>query len=275
MKNLTIYLSSLMMALLLLPTFSFAQFEVGIGYLNSTPTGMMGNFINRPAHGFSMDIAYRLPSTNFSIGLQFAESQYGYQKKEEMYRFDNGYEGNVNVEVYNYLGNNNLYLRYDIFDEGFIQPYVLFGGGISRLSTDLSIIDPREELTSDCPKPLETTTLLRDRTSNLIMGGGVRFDLSHPIKSIPKRKALLDLRINYLNGGMVSYTNLNQPSTTFTYRGENVTFDFASEAQPNVVHEYHAGTSYRTKLQLVTINAGLFIVLGNRERNNTGYSDNW
>lgn len=252
-------------ALSLVPISLKAQFEVGIGYLNSNPKGMMGNFIHSPAHGLSADFAYQIPNTKFTVGLQFASSNYGIEKREESYRFNNGYEGNVRVEVFNSFTNNNLYFRYDILDQGFTQPYLFLGAGFTSFSTELVIIDPREEFTSDCPKPLERSTLLNDRATNLVYGGGMRFDLGYPIKSLQKNKTFLDFRIGYLNGGQVSYLNVNQPNNPINSNIENVGFDFVSESQPDVVHRYFAGTSYRTKMQFLTLNASIIIVLGNRK----------
>jgi hypothetical protein len=262
MKKIFTYYFAFFAAFFLFPSLVQAQFEAGIGYLNGTPSSTMRSYITRSSHGISVDLAYRIPKTNLSVGVQFAVSQYGYEKREETYRFDNGYEGNVNVEVTNFFTNNSMYLKYDILDNVFAQPYLLLGGGFSNFSTELSIIDPREEFTSDCPKPLEITTLIRDRTSYLLLGGGLRFDLSYPFKSLQRRKVLFDLRLTYLNGGEVRYMSLNEPNITPTTVGrENILFNFASAAQPDVIHEYHAGSSYRTTMQFITVNAGIFIVL--------------
>lgn len=264
MKNRRI---SLFAALIFLPLFAQAQFEVGLGYLNSTPQGPMSRNIDRMAHGFSLEGAYRIPHTKFSFGLQFAESSYGFEQRRDTYLFDNGYEGDVNIEVQNFFSNNSAYVKYDLVREGFAQPYLQIGGGLSRISTELSIIDPRETFTSDCPKPLETATLVRDVTSYLLLGGGLRFDLSYPIKSLERRKMLFDLRVNYLNGGEVRYMSTKEPQpNTRTTQGENVSFDFASASQPDIIHEYHAGTSYQTRMEFLSVNASLIFVLGRRNQ---------
>lgn len=275
--NLTFRLSAIIFSFLFLtPSVSHAQFELGIGYLHSTPRGPMSTYMNGVGHGFSMDIAYRIPRTNLSVGLQFAESRYGFEEREDKYRFTNGYEGNVNVEIYNYFSNNNAYLKYDLLNDIFAQPYVFIGGGLSRIYTDLSIIDPREEFTSDCPKPLETSTLIKDRTSYLLLGGGLRFDLSYPIKSLEKRKLLLDIRMNYLNGGEVRYMSLNKPNVNTSFLpAENVLINFASIAQPEVIHEYHAGSSFQTRMQLITLNASLIYVFNKEKLKIKEFLDNF
>lgn len=263
MKKIVIHYFVFFVALFLLPSLAQAQFELGFGYLNSTPSGAMGTYIPQSSHGISMDFAYRIPRTNLSVGVQFGGSEYGSERREDTYRFNNGYEGTVNVEVANLFTNNSMYLKYDILDNVFAQPYLLFGGGFSNFSTELSITDPREEFTSNCPKPLENNTLISDRTGYLLFGGGMRFDLSYAFKSLERRNVLFDIRLTYLNGAEVSYMSLNEPNASPTTVGrENVLFDFASAAQPDVIHEYHAGSSYRTKMQLVTINAGIIIVPG-------------
>ncbi|MCH6201793.1 hypothetical protein MMU07_19590 [Aquiflexum sp. LQ15W] len=134
MKIRLVFLIPFLMSLVLVPTLSHAQFEFGLGYLNSAPRGAMSNFINQAGHGVSADVAYRIPSTNLSLGVQFASSTYGYEKREESYRFNNGYEGNVNVEIYNIFSNNSAYIKYDILKEAFAQPYLFFGGGYSSIS---------------------------------------------------------------------------------------------------------------------------------------------
>lgn len=275
--NLTLRISAVVFSLVFFfPTVSKAQFELGMGYLNSTPRGPMSTYMNGVGHGFSMDIAYRIPRTNLSVGLQFAESRYGFEEREDRYRFNNGYEGNVNVEIYNYFSNNNAYLKYDLLKDAFAQPYLFIGGGLSRIYTDLSIMDPREVLTSDCPKPLETTTLLKDRTSYLLLGGGLRFDLSYPIKSLERRKLLFDIRLNYLNGGEVRYMSLNKPNVNpSVLPSENVLINFASTAQPEIIHEYHAGSSFQTRMQLMTVNASLIYVFNKGKLNINQFLDNF
>jgi len=274
MKKVFGFFSFFITMMLLSPTTSMAQFEVGIGYLHSRPSGMMNTYINRSAHGISLDLAYRIPKTGLSVGFQFAESGYGHENKDEMYRFDNGYEGIVNVEVCNNFSINTAYLKYDILDNVFAQPYLLVGAGFSNFSTDLTIMDPREVLTSDCPKPLETTTLLRDRTTYMHFGGGLRLDMSYPFKTLQRRKVLFDLRFSYMGGGDVSYMNLNKPNISPNpSRGENIFFDFASAAQPEVIHEYHAGSMYRSRMQFFNVNAGLFIVIGDKNGNWAGFWD--
>jgi len=258
------------------PTVSQAQFELGMGYLHSKPRGPMSTYMNGSGHGFSMDIAYRIPRTNLSVGFQGGVSQYGFEEREDSYRFANGYEGNINVEIYNYFSTNNLYLRYDLANDVFTQPYLFIGGGLSRIYTDLSLFDPREEFTSDCPKPIETTTLLKDGTSYLLLGAGLRFDLSYPIKSLERRKLLLDIRVNYLNGGEVRYMSLNKPvSNPPGLPAENILISFASAAQPEVIHEYHAGSSFQTRMQLITVNAGLFFVFNSEKLKIKEFLDNF
>jgi hypothetical protein len=226
----------------------------------------MGNIMQRSSHGISTDLAYRIPKTKLAVGMQLAFSQYGFQERQAPYQFENGYEGVVDVEVFNHFTNNSLYLRYDLLDAGLINPYLLAGAGLSRFSTELTILDPREEFTSDCPKPLETSTLVEDRTSYVLLGGGMMMDLGYLIKSQPKQKYLLDLRLGYQNGGDVRFMTPNEPNVvTGNAQGENVYFDFVSEAQPDVVHEYHAGSTYRSAMRFMTVNLGFFMRLGSRE----------
>ena len=278
LKTMKIYFASLSVLFSLLFSFSIAthaQVELGMGYLHSVPRGPMSTYMNGAGSGFSFDLAYRVPRTNLSVGFQFADSRYGFEEKEDRYRFANGYEGNVNVEIHNHFSNTNLYLKYDLLKNTFTQPYLFVGGGLGQMYTDLFLYDPREVLTSDCPKPLETTTLLKDRTSYLLLGGGFRIDLSYPIKSLERRKLLLDLRINYLNGGEVRYMSLNKTHPTSSpVPTENVLVNFASAAQPDIIHEYHAGSTFQTRMQLITINAGLVYIFNKQKINFSQFLEN-
>lgn len=269
MKIERLCLSLIFFAGLLLPMASHGQFELGMGYQNSIPRGNMGSIMQRSSHGFSTDLAYRIPKTKLAIGMQLAFSQYGFQSRQAPYQFDNGYEGVVDVEIFNHFTNNSLYLRYDLLDGALFNPYLLAGAGFSRFSTELTILDPREQFTSDCPKPLETSTLVRDRTSYLLFGGGVMMDLGYLIKSQPKQKYFLDLRVGYQNGRDVRFMTANEPIvTTGNSQRENVYFDFVSEAQPDVVHEYHAGSTYRSAMRFTTVNLSFSMRLGHRQNHN-------
>jgi hypothetical protein len=259
-------LSIVLTLCLFFPSISHAQFEFGVGYQYSNPRGNMGSILEKPAHGIFTDLAYRIPKTRLAVGMNLAFSQYGFQERQETYQFDNGYEGVVDVEVYNSFTNNSLYLRYNLLDAGLINPYLLAGAGFSRFSTNLTILDPREEFTSDCPKPLETSTLIQDRTSYLLFGGGVMMDFGYLIKSQPKDRYFLDLRLGYQNGGDVRFMTANEPNlVTGNSQEENVYFDFVSEAQPDVVHEYHAGSAYRSAMRFMSFNVGFYMRLGRRE----------
>ncbi len=266
-KNLSLIL---MTALVFLGTaqLSFAQFSAGVGYLNSQPSGLMDTYIQKAAHGAYIEGLFTLPNTRLSIGLNLSFSGYGFEKRNDRYLFDNGYEGEVDVEISNNFGHSNLFLQYDLAPEGFAQPYVLLGVGLSKFWTDLEILDPREEFTSDCPKPVESAVLLKDRTTHFMLGAGLRFDLSRPIKSLSKDYLLFDIRVSYLGGGDVSYMNVDEPQlsgpSTVNIKGENVVVDFVSEAQPDIIHEYHAGKSYGSPMQLVSIQAGFTVKFSNR-----------
>jgi hypothetical protein len=70
--------------------------------------------------------------------------------------------------------------------------------------------------------------------------------------------------------------SLDEPIVNNTpVRGENVSFDFASAAQPDIIHQYHAGSSYRTRMQFITFNAGLIYVFGNKKGSRSPVLDNW
>lgn len=239
---------------------AFAQIGISAGYQNSKALGLMSTNINRATHGaFFEGFAYL--KRGLSVGVQFAYARYGYQETEDYYQFNNGYEGNINVEVGNYMVNNHLYLQYEFLPEAFIRPYVLAGVGITKFYSDLNIDDPREEFTSDCPKPLEYDILQRDRTANFMLGTGLKFNVGALFDY--DNECLLDVKINYLGGGQARYMNLNAPDSRVVSpaKGENVAFGFASQAQPDVVHQYHVGRSYTSPMQMLTVQVGLIFQL--------------
>ncbi len=235
----------------------FAQIGISAGYLNSRASGLMSTNINKATHGFFFEAFGYIKGSNLAVGVQFAHTRYGYQKNEDYYQFNNGYEGIIDVEVGNYFNNNNLFLQYDFLKKSFVRPYVLAGAGITKFYSDLNIDDPRESFTSDCPKPLEHDILLKDRTVNFMLGTGVKFNIGALFDY--HNEFLLDLKVNYLGGGQVRYMNLNAPSSRIVSpsKGENVAFDFVSQAQPDVVHQYHVGRSYASPMQMISVQVGL------------------
>ncbi len=245
---------------LCLASSGFAQIGINVGYQNSKALGLMSTNINKAAHGGFFE-AFAYLKKGLSVGVQFAYSRYGYQENKDYYQFENGYEGIIDVEVGNYLVNNHLYLQYDFLSESFIRPYVTAGVGITKFYSDLNIDDPREEFTSDCPKPLEYDILLKDRTANFMLGTGLKFNIGALFDY--DNECLLDVKVNYLGGGQVRYMNLNAPDSNLVSpsKGENIGFGFASQAQPDVVHQYHIGRSYTSPMQMLTVQVGLIFQL--------------
>lgn len=240
---------------------AWAQFGLGFGYLNSQPTGLMGQYI-RAAHGLALEGTGKIRNSPLSVGLNLSYSAYGFQSREGYYFFENGYQGVVDIEITNQFTLISPFLRLHLSENHFIQPYVQAGFGMARFWTSLEILDPREEFTSDCPKPLESDVLLSERTFQTNFAAGVQMDFSKIIKSLDQNVLRFDLRATYTRGGEVHYMSLDAPASsgnqTLTQNGENVSIPFASENQPDVVHQYHAGRSYRTALQTFGLQAGLF-----------------
>ncbi len=230
-----------------------AQFEMGLGYVYADPKNKMGFDIER-AHGIHLNLAYQIPETQFQLLGGVSIMQYGREKYDRDLVIDGETVTDLDMFVTNNIIGFDLTGRYFVLpNPARIEPYVQAQAGVSIFRTKLRIDDPREDYTSDCPKPLVEDVLAKDAT--FVGGGGIgiRFNLGKSERLKQLESLYVDLQANYVAGGQVSYMVVDEPGQSHTQNrnAEEVNLSFVSEAQPEVVHEYYTGSLYTSHLQMM------------------------
>lgn len=243
---------------LLLPNLNFAQVDFQMGYAFSSPQGAMATNIKR-AHGFTMQGLYRVPRSPFSVGLELGVSNYGHQNEKQQYYFDNDTYIDADVIINNNIYTSNLVTRVDFLEPSAINPYIQGKAGIGVFSTNLRIEDPRATHTDECPQPLETAVLASDVSFMTSVGLGTRVDLGYIFKGVQEQTFYADLSVNYTHGTQVRYMSVDAPEiSTRNLEGvEEVNLKFATQSQPDVIHEYHTGYSYKSPIDMLEIKFSL------------------
>lgn len=246
-------LASVLFALLCTAAGSMAQLETGVGYMYSAPRGAMANHI-RSIHHMNLMVGYGLKNAPITLGFELGVGNYGYDESKQLYEFPNNTSMLAPVTVSNNVLNTNLSVRYEVLKNATLTPFAEVRGGLSHYGTRLTIEDPRTAHTTECPLPLENEKLVSDVSWVSGAGAGMRFDVGSLFKGLGKGTLYLDFSASYTRGTILDYMSVNPPppgTTTGPEGVSSVTMPFASEANPEIVHQYHSGYLYRTPLELV------------------------
>lgn len=239
---------------------TLGQWGVGMGYVYSDPMNAMGLDIDR-SHGLRLSIAYQIPHSKFEFLTEANFSLYGNETFNRDFSIDGETFANMEMNVVNLMTTYNLSGRYYLLsNNASVEPYVQIHAGVSVFNTRLTIDDPREEYTSDCPKPLVSDLLTRDATFVSGVGLGSRIHLTKKEDRTLKGSIFLDVQASYLAGGNVSYMVVDEPGKLSAQNQsgrDEISLEFASEAQPEVIHEYHTGYLYTNPMQMMNFNITL------------------
>ncbi|MEM1134761.1 MAG: hypothetical protein AAGI07_02895 [Bacteroidota bacterium] len=246
-----------------------AQWGWSVGYVNSTPKGSMRETIQR-AHGVALEVEYKLPKSPLAFGFELSRSNYGNLSSTTEYTLEevsdtenlDGLEQietstlTVPLKVRNGFTGGNFSVKLDLLGkDALIEPYAEARLGLYYFSTRLSVEDPEESYSDECPKPLVSKVLSGDVSLVRGVGLGARFNICDFFRDGPEiaeyGRFYLDFSVNYLSGGAVSYMHVDNPKPATRQQVEAVTTDFASRAQPEIVNEYHTGYLYTSTLELV------------------------
>jgi opacity protein-like surface antigen len=225
--------------------------EFGLGYTYMAPMGPMQPHIKR-GHGFTMDYYLSPAKKPLAFGLEFNYTQYGYDRSEQIYTFDNGTTAPMDIVVDNAITSLMAATRYFFRNDGLLRPYVSGKLGYAWFTTHLNIYDPNAW--DDCA-PVDNAILLRDGTVAFSVGGGLQYDLSGMFKKMNPNNVIFTLNANLVLGGHVKYMNTDapehhQPAST------DVKASFIN-TQTQVVHEHHVGNVYQSYLEMIDFRAGL------------------
>ncbi len=222
----------------------------GMGYIFGMPGTDMRHTIEA-SHGINFSLLLPTGMKGLEYGFELGFGSYGSQTNDQLYLFENGDAMLAPVSVNNNMMNTGLLLRYNIMPEASISPFIAGRVGMIRMGTRLSIEDPRSTHTDECPLPLLTETLQRDLSFTQGLGVGVNVDLGGVFKGMGKGRFFVVLSADYLRGSALEYMSVNAPVAVLRdgETAQSVMFPFASQAQPEVEHQYHTGYLYRTRLE--------------------------
>lgn len=231
-----------------LPRMDFnSEFNFSINGYQGQST--MGQFV-RAGGGVSVGYMKFLANSKFAVGADMGISVYGYRSFEELYYFNIEDWSTVDVEVINSFSLFNLHARYFMNPNKAINSYLAARGGLALFRSNLTIEDPRANHTIDCPVPLVSDILLSDNAPTYSLGGGIQLDIARIFTRFPSQ-VVLDLGVNLIRGAKVQYMSHRTPPTNFRDPVGNVLIGFANEREPDIVHDYHSGYSYRTAIHLI------------------------
>lgn len=226
--------------------------ELGLNYVNTQPLGSMSHNI-RTGNGVTTDFAMVSPSKRLALGVELSYTQYGHDKSEQLYTFDDGSTATMEITVNNSFANFLLTGKCFLVTHGKLLPYITGKVGWSEFRTDLNIYDPDDW---DHCEPVETEILQKDGTMIGTFGAGFRLDLSTMFKKLNSEMLFLDFNANMAQGGTVNYMNSDPPSHHHSTTNSDVMADFRN-TQTQIIHEHHVGYLYSSPIKLVDFRVGV------------------
>lgn len=224
----------------------------GLGYTYMAPAGGMKNHI-QDGHGITADY-YLIPmGKQFAVGAEFTHTQYGREKTNQLYTFDDGTTAPMDIIVYNGINSISFVGRYFLRRNGLLMPYINGKSGYSWFRTTLNIYDPVD--TDQCV-PVESGLLMKDGTFFVSAGAGIQYDLTRLLTKEESNRLIITLGLNQFWGGNVRYMNSDAPGPHHPASESEVMAQFIN-TQTQVVHEHHVGYVYRSKARMTDFRIGL------------------
>jgi hypothetical protein len=273
---------------------SKANIDFSVGYRSSIPINPMRENL-KSANGLDLGINYKFCLSPFSVGADFGVMSYGSEKAPYFLESPSGnYITETSIKVSNSMNiamiNSRAYLNG--YGMKVVNPYVVVGFGMASFRTNLRIEDPED---IDGCALLVSEKLHKDRTWATKVGAGVTTDLfrlfaKNKGNSINHNRYFLDIGVNYLTGGKVTYIgainsdfvnnyNHNNPgggghhhhnqgnSNYDGPRGFSGTLDADFEHLPTgEIHSHAVGNKYSNRLNMIGLNISLLIRIGNNCR---------
>lgn len=242
----------LTMHLIALASVSFAQqWDMGMSFNFSKPIGGMATNIDHGL-GVTIDGAYLIKDSPFSVGAEFSYNAYGHDKTRQQYTFDDGSVTETNVIVTNaysnLMGTGKFFLR----KGKLISPYFSAKLGYSWYKTTLRIEDPEDV---DGCRPLEQDHLLKDGTFTASGGAGVRVDFSAIFRKMKTNTLFFDINAHMTQGGNVRYMNVDRPVNHQNHDSDVVARFINNRTQ--VIHEHHVGYVYSSLVEMMEYRFGV------------------
>jgi hypothetical protein len=241
-----------------------AQLAGTVDYVLSLPQQSMANHITA-VHQFGISGQYTLPNylQFLSIGGEIGIGSYANLRVPTTFSFGNGNPTSTYINYNSDVFHANVFATVSWRNKSAFTPYLTLKTGRYFLESSILVEDPKD---IDGCRPLESETLLEDKTHSITYGGGLRFELPSRVLT-HANKHYIDLQVTRTIGGTVDYINTRQlqhvnhqmPVTTQDdgyLRPLEMKF---INVQSNVVHEHRIAEVYSTPLMLLQIKLGYMI----------------
>jgi hypothetical protein len=251
--------------LLLLTIISFSaqsQLKIFGGYSLGVPQGDMNKNIP-PSHGLHGGVFYFLPGAlkNLGFGLETGIGVYSNKRIEQTFQFSNNEAAIVPVNYSSCVFNVNLQTRLNLLKETkWIVPYVTLKGGLYNFFSNVTIEDPNDP--GGC-HALQRENIINDKTLYWSAGGGLQINPALFAKTKYLRKLSIDLSVNTIRGGHISYINtrdLMDAQAINDPEGKPLNVQFINVSTQEI-HEHSVAQVYTSALRLLDIKAGIIVKL--------------
>ena len=232
----------------------------GVGQLNivydfSRPLGEQGEHI-KAAHGLTVGFDHRLKKSPFLVGAEVGLNIYGLKTVEQDLPFHNGYVTKTNIHYTTSFTTYAASLKLQPQSNKNVKPYGIIRTGVLHYHSNMTIDDPNDPY--GC-KPLEKEVLVKDFTWMASAGAGTSMDWQF---FNPKSASMLqiDFAILYTMGGTANYLKMSKASDAVDPKGKLYYAKF-EQVSTGEVHEHPVGKIYNSITSLLTIRAGIRLML--------------
>jgi hypothetical protein len=245
---------------------SFGQLTSSLHYSLGLPQGSMAKNIHA-IHQGSLSVGYRLPKVLrfVQVGADLSYGGYGSLSMPVELQFDNSKPTSTTINYSSNVVAANGFLQVDLFNKGFITPYLMVKGGAQNFHSSIVVQDPMD--TDGC-KPLENENILSDQTMTYSYGGGLRFQLPTPNYYRRVRQQFIDVQFVATRGGSLDYINAKKltdhslhvaPTTTATDETVKPLEMRFINVTSNVVHAHKVAEVFTSPLRLLDIKVGYYV----------------
>jgi hypothetical protein len=249
-------------ALCLMTVSANAQLSSSINYAASLPQAAMERNIN-PVHQIVLTGGYKLPHqlSFLTVGAEIGLGTYANLRVPTTFSFNNSPPTSTFVNYSSNTFNANALVRVDLMRKGLITPYLTVKGGTYHFNSNIRVDDPQDE---DACRPLESKSILSDKTLAYTFGGGLRYQIFKDRYLRYGNLHYIDVQVTNTRGGMVSYINTKKlkephqhtaavspsPRASDGYEAKPLEIQFIN-VQSNVVHNHMVAEVFKTPLRLL------------------------
>jgi hypothetical protein len=218
----------------------------------------------QPDHSLQTGLMYQLPGKlkQLSVGVEMGLGFYASKRINQTFQFDNNTASVVPVNYNSNTFNTNIEARLNLLrDKNLVIPYISVKGGLYSFFSTINVEDPNNP---DGCHALQRKNIMNDKTFYLSAGGGLQIDPAIFSKRKERGNVLIDIGVNTIHGGTLSYINtkhLIDAQTMTDPAGKPLEVQFIN-ASTQAIHEHTVAQVFTSPLRLLEFRAGVTVTLG-------------